>query len=263
MKVSILIPCLNRHKLVERSLYTLSRQTYPADVFVIDDGSRPGLEKIAFNAGVYYERRREPLLPDTPDSGGAAPALRHMYFKTDHDFVIVTHPEVLVPLDAVERMLNQHISPRRSTPLLYFINKPLLERIDEFPWREEVHSIQEEPAFMGIWNRWGFYNREMNQWKHHVCFTGQPREDWDTHDFIKTIDESGASDDAWLWGIEHELSQKTGISHYVNQIDLTVYHQFHAPSSWSVQGNELWYLQNYGYDPLRSKRIERIHQASQ
>lgn len=264
MKVSILIPCLNRHKLVERSLYTLSRQTYPADIFVIDDGSRPGLEEIAEEAGAIYERIRDPVLPDAQDSGGSAPPWRHVYFKTDHEFVIITHSEVLVPLDAVERMLDQHKSPRRSTPLLYFINKPILDTIEDYPWRADVHSIQKAPGFMGIWNRWGLYNHQMHQWKHHVCFTGQPRKDWDVHGFIPAIGEAGASDDAWLWGVEDELSRKTGINHHVNQIDLTVYHQFHKVSDWSTAGDDLWYSQNYGQpDPIRSRRISRIHQAIQ
>jgi glycosyltransferase involved in cell wall biosynthesis len=262
MRVSVLIPCLNRHKLVERSLYTLSRQTHPVDVFVIDDGSRPGLEKIAEDAGAIYERIRDPILPDAQDVGGAAQPWRHVYYATDHDFVILTHPEILVPFDAVERMVEQHVSPRRSTPLLYFINKPLLEKIENYPWRKDVHSIQKAPGFMGIWNRWGLYNRHMRQWKHHVCFTGQTREDWDAHNFLPAIDEIGAADDAWLWGIEDALSKKTGISHYVNQIDLTVYHQFHKVSDWSTAGDDLWQSQNYGHDPLRSPRIARIHQAS-
>lgn len=260
-KAAVLLACLNRHGLLERTIYTLSRQTYPTDVFILDDGSRPGIEKIAADAGVYYERLRPPLI----NSGGRSPTApwRYMFKKTDHEFVIVTAQDILVPFDAVERMIDQHESPRRSTPLLYFVNRPLLKHIDDYLWREDVHSLQKAPGFMEIWNRWGYFNRDMNQWKHHVGFTGQLRKDWEEHDFMP----EGVMTDAWLWDVEDDLSRKTGVNHYANQIDLTVYHLFHSVSDQSAGGDNLWYLQNYGslhespYDD-RSVRIRRIAEAS-
>jgi len=264
MRVSILIPCLNRHKLVERSLYTLSRQTYPVDIFLVDDGSRPGLEEISEEAGAIYERIRDPLSIDSPSMRGPATSWRHVYDKTDHDFVIVTHPEILVPLDAVERMVEQHVSPRRSTPLLYFLDRNMTKTIEEYPWRENVHCFQEIPEFRGVFNRWGIYNHEMHGWKHHVCFSGQTREDWEMHGFIPIV----SHDDAWLWGAEQDLTEITGINHHVNQIDLTVYHQFHGVTPSSAPGSDLWYLQNYnhpaphGETPPYSARLLRIRRAS-
>ena len=247
MKVSVLIPCLNRHKLIERSLYTLSRQTHPTDVFIIDDGSTPGIEEIASEAGVYYERLRGPIDPDGPDIRPPADAWRHIYFKTDHDFVIITHPEVLVPFDAVERMLDGHQSPRRSTPLLYFLNRKFLEGIDKYNWREDLHCIQEAPGFMHWHNRLGLYNHQMHGWNHHVCFSGQTREDWDIHNFLPpSSDTSVPIDDAYLHGVEHRLTQGTGINHQVHKVDLTVYHQFHGSSFVSGPPNDIWNMQNYG-----------------
>jgi len=246
----------------------LGRQTVPADIFIVDDGSRPGLEQIALDAGAHYERIRDPILPGTRSTRGPATGWRHAYYRTDHDFVIISHPEVLVPFDAVERMLDQHRSPRRSTPLLYFLNRPLLETMDNYPWREDVHVLQTMPDFSGVYNRWGLFNRDMWQWKHHVCFTGQTREDWDFHNFLPAAEEFGAADDAWLWSVEHRLSQETGVDHHVNQIELVCYHQFHDVFYSNIPGNGIWYRQNYGellpnsvLGPC-SARIARIRRAS-
>lgn len=266
--VAILISCLNRHKLLERSLYMLSRQTVPADIFIIDDGSHPGIEKIALDAGAHYERIRDPILPGTRNTRGPTPGWRHAYYGTDHDFVIISHPEVLVPYDAVERMLDQHQSPRRSSGLLYFLNRPLLATIEDYPWREDLHVLQTMPGFSGVYNRWGLFNRDMWQWKHHVCFSGQTREDWDLHNFLPGAEEFGEADDAWLWGIEDKLSRETGEIHYINQIELVIYHQFHGASRNDALGNDIWFMQNYGQllpkpwlGPC-SRRIARIRRAS-
>jgi len=270
MKVSVLIPCFNRHKLVERSLFTLSRQTYPVDVFLVDDGSRPGLEKIAKDAGVIYERIRDPLPPNSSALRGPATCWNHIYQKTDHDFVIVTHPEILVPFDAVERMIDQHESPRRSTPLLYMLDRKITKSIEEYPWREDVHCFQEISHFRSIYNRWGLYNYDMHTWKHHICFSGQTREDWEICGFIPVLDiaDKGNWDDAWLWAREQEFTERTGINYYVNQIDLTVYHQFHGETICSSPANDIWYMQNYNYPAPHggvvaySPRISRIRSAA-
>lgn len=248
MKVAILIPCLDRHELLERSLYLLSRQTYPCDVFVIDDGSIPGIEEITLDANAYYERLRDPL-QNPADARMPATALRHMYKQIDHEFVIISPPEVLVPLNAVESMLAQHQSPRRSTTLLYSISRPLMKIIDEYPWKENVHSLQEMPEFMQVYNRIKLRNYQMVQWRHHCAFTGQLREDWEIHDFMP----DGVPDDAWLWDIEDELTKRTGIQHRVNPIDLIVYHQFHKVIACSPKGDRIWRAQNYGDADLPSR----------
>ena len=262
MKPAVLIPCIDRHHLLKRTLWTLVRQTVDCDVIVIDDGSRPGLDALVFAAGAQYMKLREPLLPAAQDTRGPSHAWRHAFMMTDNPFVILSSPEILVPLDAVERMLNAHESPRRSTPLLQFINRPLYEKMDTKDWRADVHTLQNFPAFRHLYNRWGLYNHQMHEWKHHVCFTGQTRDDWLVHDFMP----AGCSDDAWLQPMEATLSESTGISHHVNQIDLTVYHLFHEVSPQSALQNDIWLDQNYGptffnANPACSPRIARIRKS--
>ncbi len=240
--VAVLIPCIDRHRLLKKSLWTLSRQTVACDVFIIDDGSRPGLAEIADDYGVHYEQLREPLLPEAYDTRGPSHAWRHGFLMTDHDFVILSMPEILVPTDAVERMLDGHQSPRRSTPLLQFINRPLYKLMDTVDWRADVHVLQTLPEFATVHNRWGFFNFNMHEWAHHICFTGQTRDDWLIHDFMP----AGCSDDAWLHPVEDTLTRATGVNHRVHFVDLTVYHLFHEASPQSALQNDLWHEQNFG-----------------
>ena len=163
----------------------------------------------------------------------------------DYEYIIYTSSEILVPDDAVERMRNGHIEGRRSTPLLYFVNRPLLEHVDP----SNPHDIQKHPSFGGVFNRWGLYNYQMSGWKHHVCFTGHTKEGWERLGFPPPRVNYGEGDDAWLWNVENNLGC------HVHQVDLTVYHLFHGENRIGMGGPGIWSEQN---QDARSARLRRV-----
>lgn len=168
---------------------------------------------------------------------GPCAAWYHADIKDHHDFIIYTSDEILVPPDAVKRMRAQHNPELRSTPLLYFINRPHMPFVN----LEDIDAIQQQPDFFNIYSRWGVYNRDMATWKHHVCFTGHTKEGWRKLGFPPPLFEFGEGDDSWLWKREHELGL------YVNQIDLTVYHLFHGKNRQGGEPPAIWQEQNLGY----------------
>ena len=118
MKVSIIIPYFgDRKKQLERSLTFLENQTYPDyEIILVDDGARDGLLKLKKPFRCFKIRA------DNSYSRSPNTALRYGFSKCSGDFIIVGQPELLVPYDAVEKMLALSDMSRRNVAVQYHLN---------------------------------------------------------------------------------------------------------------------------------------------
>jgi len=234
MKVSILIPYYNRPRQLERSLWLLLRQTYPHDqyeIIIVDDGSMTALDYNALSLSITDYLRHIPSVWCYPIRPASSPprspntALRFAYTKCSGDYIIVTCPEIMVPLHGVETMLAHGKMDRRNVPLLYCI--AWNHKLSTVPWQMDLDSIQTLPDFMALRGEWGLNNYDMLGFRHHAGFTGATREVWEQmNPFLPDTEDWGRSDSYW-----HQRENELDLAPY--PIDLTVYHQWHEP----VHGN--------------------------
>lgn len=255
--VSILIAVHNRADLLRRNLWTLTRQTTPCEIVVVDDGSTEDVEGVAKSAGVEYYRMREPSPPGHPNLRGPNLAWWHGFRRCKGSFIILSHPEILVPLNGVEVMLQEHTPKLRSVPILYFLSKSIQDQIDSVDWKDDVHLIKSLPEFGGVMSHWGYYNHEAPNWRHHVCFTGMLKEDWEAQGFLPEVAEFG-NDDSWLHIYERSIGRK------INKVALEVYHQFHGLTKVHGRPSADWLEQNPGgsTEVGASARLRRIQHGS-
>ena len=218
MKVSVLIPyCQGRRALLERTLWLLKRQTYDDyDVWILDDGSTENISELCDGKIIYKQVR---------GAGGkkrsANIAWNIGYRICGGEFIILSHPEYMVPLDAIERLVEQYDGNHRLVPTAYAIPEEFLPRIDELDWKTDLDLIQTLPDFWNILTPWGWINEVAKSWHHHFVFTGQTRDAWDTHNFIPDTGKWGMND-SWILAPEHRARR------YPIGADFAVYHQHHA-----------------------------------
>lgn len=235
MKVSVLIPYFQgRRALLERTLWLLSRQTYDDyDVWILDDGSDENVKELC-GSKIIYEQVRGP---------GAHPrasnmAWNHGYERCEGEFIILTHPEYMPPLDAIEQIVDQYDGSARLEPTAFALPFVAQTQIDAIDWKIDVDLLQTLPNFWTFRTPWGWTNFEAKEWHHHFAFTGQTREAWDIFDFIPKTEKRGMND-SWIVGLEVEAGRPpigTGFA---------VYHQHHERTTeWPF--------------PERSARIKRI-----
>ena len=246
MTVSVLLSCLNRADQLRRSLWLLERQTwFDYEIWVLDDGSTDDLESLCGSRLVNYVSVRPPGSP--PRS--ANEALWIGYQLCQGEFIILSHAEIMVPKDAITRMVVAH-NGHRSVPLQYAIPPVAQRHIDSVDWRRSLSYLQNLPNFWADVGPWGFSNTNAHGWRHHFSFTGQFREEWERWGFLPKSDAMEFTDN---WMLEKET--EAGI--LPNPIDLEVYHQSHdrlavydPEGSWE-QARET------------SARIKRIRQGEQ
>lgn len=233
--VAVLIPYFQgRRALLERTLWLLSRQTYDDyKVWLLDDGSDENISELQ-GGKIIYERVRE--AKSHPRASNMA--WNHGYDLCEGEFIILTHPEYMPPLDAIERMVEQYDGSARLEPVAYALPSSSLGTLDKLDWQADLDILQTMRDFWTFRTPWGWTNIEAKGWCHHFAFTGQTREGWDIHDFIPVTEERGMND-SWIVGLEVEAGRPPMC------IDYAVYHQHHERTT------------EFPF-PERSARIKRI-----
>lgn len=216
MKVGILISCYNRKSVLERSLWLLERQAWSDyEIWILDDGSTEDIESICDSPLVNYVSVRQ---------AGASARSPNMawwagYELCNADFIILSHPEIMVPRDAIYKMMKSH-NGHRGVPVQYAISPIQQRRLDLMDWKSDLHIFQQYANFWSEPGPWGFPNMEAHGWRHHFSFTGQLRREWDRWGFLPKTEVPGG-DDSWM------LMQETEKDILPNPINLKVYHQHH------------------------------------
>lgn len=242
MKVSVLIPYFQgRRALLERTLWLLKRQTYDDyDVWILDDGSDENISELCGEKIIYKQVRGAGV-----KKRSANMAWNIGYKICGGEFIILSHPEYMVPLDAIERLVKQYDGNARLVPNAYAIPAEFLSRIDELDWKTDLDLIQTLPDFWEIMTPWGWTNLVAQSWHHHFVFTGQTRDAWDLLDFIPKTEAWGRND-SWI------LSREARISRIPREADFAVYHQHHGRLFKGTRATATATAQE------RSVRIQRI-----
>lgn len=234
VKISILIPYYNRAEQFARSLLLLGRQTHGAiEVLVADDGSHQvEAAEVLFAAlqpfipSPYYvwllrARGAPPRSPNT--------AWNWLFAKAQGDFIITMHPEIMIGPDAVSKMLADHERPFRSVACQYTIGTEYqYNRIDHLDWQASLGELRRLPDFWTTAGPWHFDNLSAPDYRSHLSFAGNYREDWEfiaKHagvPFLPEVEDPDfLSDDAWLHKQELVLGRPS------RGVDVEVYHQWH------------------------------------
>lgn len=246
--VSVIMPYYNRPEQLRRSLWLLERQAYPEyEVIIVDDGSdlEQALEpNVNPNEPLRVDRIREPGSPPRSPNH----AWNRAFALTRGSFIITTHPEILVPRDAIQRIVDQHEKPYRSVPIQYCIaTRHQYNRLDRTPWQDGLDMLQLLPNFWTARGPWGFDNMSARRYRSHLSFSGAWRDEWeglsDEYKFLPPVEDPlFQSDDAWVHVQELKMSRPS------RGIDLEVYHQWHE----RIYGTD---------DPPKSTRIQWTIQA--
>jgi hypothetical protein len=223
---------------LERSLWLLTHQRGfdgSLEIWLLDDGSDEHLEDIP---GVNYLLLREP---------GAAPRSSNRAYRAgyeacpDADFVILSHPEYMVPRESVQRCLEVYEAHDRlqrvgHSPIA--IPKRIQDRIDIFDWGENLMTFVTLPGIWAERSPWGWLNADAMGWCHHFAFSGQSRAGWNRFGFLPDTEQRGQND-SWLLPLESVAGQPPVCS------GLLAFHQWHE----RIEG---------GLPPKRSVRVERM-----
>ena len=218
MKVSILIPYYgDRSSQLRRSLHFLKRQTYSDyELVVINDGS-PMPDDLIDDFDVYSRIRA-----DGSSIRSSNRAYREAFSQSSGDFIIVSHPELLIPYDGVERMVAEANMDRRNGPTQYHLTYEMVyqlfhARVGE--WEHDFDEIKSLPGFMSTITPWQYVNHVSHTYRNHFSFSGLTRERF-TRYLIPDTEEWGR-EDAWT----HEQEMKNG--ELSVPIDIEIYHQEH------------------------------------
>ena len=223
--VSILVPLYNRHSLFNRSLWNLFGQTYrDYEIIVVDDGSDASFEFEYLDGAKAPPFRFQRIRPPGSRDRGPNMAWWEAWRMAEGDFIICTHPEILVPRNAIELMLRYHIPFNRSVPTQYTISGWRQQhRIDRVDWKKNMEALKHLPDFWDEVGRWNYTNRQATEYTHHFSFTGQTREEWERYGFIPETSEPNM-DDSWMR--EQEVAAGFPPTHLPM---IEVYHQWHLP----------------------------------
>lgn len=247
-KVSILIPYYNRREQFMRVLSLLERQDYSAwyEIVVVDDGS--SLDQnlwadINPNGAVRIKSLREPGAPPRSPNMAWNEAFR----MSIGDFIITSHPEIIVPRNAISQMIEHHKPPFRSVPVQYCIaTEHQYHRLERVPWYSDLNTIKLLPNFWTAVGPWGFSNGKAHEYLSHLSFSGNYRQHWqelsDDWLFLPRVEDPNfLSDDAWV----HVNELRNGRPS--RGVPIEVYHQ--------------WHERVYGSRNEASARIRRIIEA--
>lgn len=244
MKVSLLIPFYgNRYYQLKRGLPFLLNQTYKEyEIVFIDDGlMREGElcpEELLDHPNVKYLQLREGIT----DIRSPNIAYRHGFYNCDGEFIIVLHPELLIPFDAVETMINEANIKRRNCAIQYHLTH---EQVDYLfsnlhtNWKNHFNKIKDIPDFMATVTPWSYTNYHSKGYRNHFSFSGSTRERFEQY----MIPETGEwmQEDVFVHALELERGEPC------EPIDIEVYHQEHD--------------RVYGTIIQTSERIRRIRES--
>ncbi len=232
MKASVLIPYFQgRREQLKRTLWLLMRQTYDDyDVWILDDGSDEKIDILCSKSVPLSYSRSMINYVKLRDAGanprGCNVAWNVGYRMCRGEFVILTHPEYMPPLDAIERMIHQYDGSARLEPTAYALPSRAMGTLDQLDWKNDLDVLQTVPDFWTFKTPWGWTNFEAKEWCHHFAFTGQTREGWDIFDFIPDTSEFKMND-SWIVGLEVKGGRPP------KNAGFAVYHQHHERlSEW-------------------------------
>jgi hypothetical protein len=194
----------------------LARQTWKGDlsVWLLDDGSDEHLDEMK-GWGLHYLKLRD---------AGSAPRSSNMAYRAgyeacDADFIILTHPEYLVPESSVETLVQRYDGVHRIGHSPIAIPRKVQRDLDQWNWRDP-DSLMNIPGIVTEHSPWGWTNAYGKEWCHHLVFSGQNRAGWDRLGFLPATEERGYND-SWLLPLEIEHGFPPVCS------GLSGYHQWH------------------------------------
>lgn len=242
---------MERLKQLDRCLYLLRNQTVAVEIVLAYDGDGPG------------EQPRVDRMVKMRDIGtGRAPNKGFLagYKAATSDYIIHCPPEMLVPYDAVERMLAGHQTGHRDVPTFLGINKATTEVLDNLPWREDLSCIKDTPGFWHTWGPLAMTNLDGQWCNWHLNFCGAMRDEWERFGILPDTDEAGQNEN-WLADMEAAAGPTTSPI----QSPVTVYHQWHPIWSGVRGGKPVGLIQDAvrpnmasnGEPPAESLRIMR------
>ena len=244
MKVSILLPFYgDRYYQLKRSLPFLLNQTYDDyEIVFIDDGLQDernlSPNDLLDHPRIKYFQHRKGIVPIHSSNK----ALRHGFYNCDGDFIISSHPELLVPYDAVKKMVTQSNLERRNVATQYHLTLEQIRYLetDVVGWEEDFNKIKRVPNFMATITPWGHTNFISPRRRNHFSFCGLTRERFDEY-IIPDTDE-WIKEDAYVHALEISRGEPSV------PIDIEVYHQEHE--------------RVYGTITYVSERIRRIRESN-
>jgi hypothetical protein len=206
-----------RRKQLARCLFCLQRQTVGIEIIIADDGGFiTGLPSGV--ARVLHVRKAGPKLK----AQSLNRPFRYAFPKARADYIIHCPPEMLVPPDAVERMLAGNVPGQRDVPTLFALSRDATLRLDEIPWQDNLDILKSTPDF---WATWGplCMDNSACQWSDwHLNFCGATRDTWLRFDLVPDVAPRGLNEN-WLCGQE----DPRGILR--TRVPFAVYHQWHPP----------------------------------
>lgn len=218
MKVSLIV-CYygDRYRQWKLSSHFLEYQTYDNyEVIVINDGHVGKIPEMPSDKFVYAVSR-----PEGSEARGANIPYLKGYDLSTGDFIISVCPELIIPYDGIERMLNLAYMDRRNVARQYHIVEKHIDYMDKnLPdWRNNFDLIKEVPGIMEIETPWGYTNAFAEDYRNHGNFSGMTRKRFEKY-MIPVTEEWGFGD-AYTHVRELENGEPS------IPIDITVFHQEH------------------------------------
>lgn len=98
-KIAVLIPCYNESKTIKKVIEDFKRELPEATIYVYDNNSKDGTDKIAREAGaiVRYERKQ-----------GKGNVIRSMFRDIDAECYIMTDGDDTYPSEMLEKCVKQY-----------------------------------------------------------------------------------------------------------------------------------------------------------
>ena len=236
MKVSLIIPYYgDRRAQLERSLPFLENQTYPDyEVIFVDDGAKGGLPE--FSTVFRYIKLRE----YTGKIRSPNKAIRLGFAESVGDFIIASQPELLIPYDAVERMVKIANMGRRNVATQYHLTNSQIFQLRNLPgWQQDFDKIKSVVDFASTITPWDYPNILAPTYRTHFSFSGSTRERFQEYLIPDTVE--WMMEDCWVH------VKELGNGELSVPVDIETYHQEHE----RVYGRIIEY----------SARIKRIREA--
>lgn len=144
--LSIVIGTRNRGHLLGRSLYCYANQTYKDfELIVIDDGSTDNTQEVCskFDDRLIYVK-----LKRTDNRWRDSSSYINMGIRmAKGDFVIPTHPEVMIRHDVLQSISNNIKDWRYICVKPYYLTQNDQKAIDNVNWHEDILNIRNIPWF--------------------------------------------------------------------------------------------------------------------